>query len=69
MLATNAEFSLHALYFLALFYLYDLPGKEVVLRPLPPLRTGRESFPFIRLKPMQSPARAEPVHAMQIASP
>jgi hypothetical protein len=26
-------------------------GKEATLRLPPPLRTGRESYPFIRLKP------------------
>ena len=36
-------------------------GKRVALPPLAPLRTGHESFQFIRLKPLQSPAGAEPV--------
>ena len=28
-------------------------GKELTLRPTPPLRTGRESFQLIRLKPLR----------------
>ncbi|MBU6410588.1 MAG: hypothetical protein KGR98_09385 [Verrucomicrobia bacterium] len=31
-------------------------GKDAALPPRPPLRTGREGCPFIRLKPLQSPA-------------
>jgi hypothetical protein len=32
-------------------------GKEAALLPLPPLRTGREGYPFIRLKPLRDSAR------------
>ena len=33
----------------------DGSGKEVALPPPPPLRTGRDDFAFIRLKPMTKP--------------
>ena len=39
----------------------DLSGKEVVLRPPHPLRTGRETFASSGSSRCKSPARAEPV--------
>jgi hypothetical protein len=35
-------------------------GKESALRPIPPLRTGLDTLRVIRLKPLPSPASAEP---------
>ena len=40
----------------------ELSGKDAALPPRPPLRTGREGVPFIRLKPLQSSATAEQVN-------
>jgi len=37
-------------------------GKGMELPPFPPLRTGHESYPFIRLKPLRSSVQAEPVN-------
>ena len=35
---------------------YMVSGKDAALPPRPPLRTGREGCPFIRLKPLQNSA-------------
>ena len=35
---------------------YRVSGKDAALPPRPPLRTGREGCPFIRLKPLQNSA-------------
>jgi hypothetical protein len=38
-------------------YRFDrVSGKDAALPPRPPLRTGREGCPFIRLKPLQNSA-------------
>jgi hypothetical protein len=40
-----------------LCYRFDrVSGKDAALPPRPPLRTGREGCPFIRLKPLQNSA-------------